>query len=124
MTGHVIPRVRQFWALGLMTVARVRRHRALDLIERELGKGDPHLRAMFAIFTGLTRNERPTGPERLPRGPGVWRQPVALTLVVPLLMVGLVVGLVGALAPGQASACPARPNLGSSASAPASANCR
>jgi hypothetical protein len=78
---------------------------------------------MFAIFAGLTRDERPTGPELLPSRCGAWPRFAVLALVVPLLTVGLIVGLVGALAPGQASACPVRPYLGPSASGSASASC-
>jgi hypothetical protein len=111
------------WALWRAVMAGVRRNRALRLIERELAKGDPHLRAMFAIFAGLNRDERPTGPEPLPRGRAVWRRST-LALAIPLLAVGLVVGLVGGLAPGQASACTARAYVGSSASGPVSTGCR
>jgi hypothetical protein len=46
MTTPVIGRVRQPWALWLAAIARVRRHRVLVLTERELGKGDPHLRTL------------------------------------------------------------------------------
>ena len=117
-------RVGQCWARRLTVTARVRRHRVLRRIERELGHGDPQLRQMFAIFTGLAGNERPTGPEPLPRGRGVWRQPAALALLLPLLALGLIVGLVGALGPGQASACTARTYAGSSVPAPANISCR
>lgn len=123
MTAPVIGRVRQPWALWRAVMAGVRRHRALRLIERELAKADPHLREMFAIFAGLNRDERPTGPEPVPRDRAVWRRSAALALV-PLLAVGLVVGLVGALAPGQASACTARPYVGSSVSGPVTIPCR
>ena len=102
-------------------IARVRRYRALRLIERELGNGDPRLRVMFAIFARLARDELPTGPEPLSRGrvTGYW--PVTLMLVVSLLAVGLAVGLVGTLAP--ASACPVGPYLASRASRPAVVSC-
>jgi hypothetical protein len=120
----VIALIRRYLAPGLRTIARVRWHRVLGRIERELGKGDPHLRQMFAIFAGLTGDERATGPEPLPRGRGVWRRPAALAVVIPLLALGLVIGLVGALAPGQASACPARAYVGAGASGPGSVGCR
>jgi len=100
----VIALVRRFLALGPQTIARVRWHRALGRIDRQLGRGDPHLRTMFAIFAGLAGDERPTGPEPLPHRHGFWRRPVALGLLMPLLAAGLIVGLVGALAPAQASA--------------------
>lgn len=112
MSQHVKGRVRRLAALVLTTRARLRRRRALARIEREIGQRDPHLREMFAIFASLNRGERPTGPEPLPSS----RRPsVALALVLPLLTAGLVIGLVGALAPRPASACPARPHLGSAA---------
>ena len=104
----MIALVRRFLALGPKMIARVRWHRALGRIERQLGRGDPHFLAMFAIFAGLAGDERPTGPEPLPRRSRFWRRPVALALVTPLLTAGLIVGLVGALAPAQASACPVR----------------
>ena len=48
-------------------LAWARRRRALRVIEKELAANDPHLRAMFAIFSRLTRDEDPEGAERLPR---------------------------------------------------------
>jgi hypothetical protein len=47
-------------------VAWVRR-RSLKVIEKDLAASEPHLKAMFAIFAQLTRDENPGGIERLPR---------------------------------------------------------
>jgi hypothetical protein len=46
--------------------------RALDTIEEALGTAEPHLAAMYAIFTRLTGNEARPQREQLPCGRG-WR---------------------------------------------------
>lgn len=48
-------------------MAWARRRRALKVIEKDLAASEPHLKAMFAIFARLNRDENPGGAEQLPR---------------------------------------------------------
>jgi anti-sigma-K factor RskA len=72
--------------------------RALDAIESSLEASEPRMKAMFGIFTRLTKDEEPTRAERLPDRP-LWRRSGFLHLLVPVLaavaiMASLVIGLV------------------------------
>jgi hypothetical protein len=89
-------------------MARARQRRALNEIERNLGAADPHLRGMFAIFATLTRDERPTGAEQLPRARLARQRLAGLVLLVPLLAIGLVAAFAGGSAPRRPPACQAR----------------
>ena len=73
--------------------------RALDAMESALEASEPRMKAMFAIFTRLTKDEEPIGVERLPRRRPLWRRSGFFYLLVPALavmaiMASLVIGLV------------------------------
>lgn len=80
--------------------------RELDAIERTLQASDPHLTAMLAVFTRLTKGEDPTGIEPVPRLRRlVW--PRIRTLALPVIAVLLVISgvILGATASGASTAC-------------------
>jgi Protein of unknown function (DUF3040) len=73
--------------------------RALHAIEGALAASEPRMTAMFAMFTKLTRDEEPTGVERLSRRHPPRPRLSAVCMLVPALtaaalLVTLVVGLV------------------------------
>jgi hypothetical protein len=87
--------------------------RALDAMESALEASEPRMFAMFAMFTRLTKDEEPTGAERLPDHRPLWRRSGFLYLLVPVMaamaiMATLVIGLVtsglSACAPGSSLA--------------------
>ena len=73
--------------------------RALDAMESALEASEPRMKAMFAIFTRLTKDKEPIGAERLPLRRPLWRRSGFFYLLVPALavmaiMASLVIGLV------------------------------
>jgi hypothetical protein len=79
--------------------------RALDAMESTLEASEPRMKAMFAMFTRLTKDEEPTEAERLPRRPP-WRRSGFLYLLVPALAaLALMATLVAGLVTSGLSAC-------------------
>jgi len=82
-----------------------RQQRALDDIESALEARYPHLAAMFATFTRLTKGEELASTERLPRR-GSWRLPRAALAVLPAAAVmAFLAGLLIAISLNGARAC-------------------
>ena len=80
--------------------------RALDAMESALEASEPRMKAMFAIFTRLTKDEEPTGAERLPHRRPLWRRSGFLYLLVPALAaLALMATLVVSLVASGLSAC-------------------
>ena len=80
--------------------------RALDAMESALEASEPRMKAMFAIFTRLTKDEEPIGAERLPNRRPLWRRSGFLYLLVPALAaMALMATLVAGLVTSGLSAC-------------------
>jgi Protein of unknown function (DUF3040) len=73
-----------------------RQQRVLHRIECALKASEPHMAAMFATFTRLTRDDGPATTERLAKGrlrlPAGLRAFVLLPLVFAMLITGAVLG--------------------------------
>jgi hypothetical protein len=68
-------------------------------MESALEASEPRMKAMFAMFTRLNKDEEPIEAERLPRRRPTWRRSGFFYLLVPMLaavaiMASLVIGLV------------------------------
>jgi hypothetical protein len=82
-----------------------RQQRALDDIESALEARYPHLVAMFAIFTRLSRGEELTSPERLPRRSAARMRPGVLAVLPIAAVMAFLAGLLIAVAMGGVAAC-------------------
>lgn len=79
--------------------------RALDAIESGLEARYPHLTAMFAMFTRLSRGEELTSAERLPRRNAARLRPGLLVVLPVAAVMAFLAGLLIAVAMGGVAAC-------------------
>lgn len=82
-----------------------RQQRALDDIESALEARYPHLTAMFAMFTRLSRGEELTSAEWLPRRGTARVRPSLLLLLPAAAVLAFLAGLLIAVAMGGVAAC-------------------
>jgi hypothetical protein len=99
-----------------------RQQRALNAIEGALEASEPRMTAMFAIFTRLTRGEKPTSAEHLRRRPLIRARPRVLYLLFPAFATAaLIATLVVGFTTGSRSGCGTAASLSPASSA--AANC-